>query len=71
MERDEKRTSMSCSWCGACGQLHDRRKPNRLLSLQFGDAGNEQVVVPAFGAPDGECDNMIGALTPVTNSVKR
>ena len=31
-------------------------EPDRLLTLQIGDAAHEQVVLPAYGAPDGECD---------------
>ena len=35
------------------------RKLNRLLTLQKGDKEHEQVVFPAYGAPDGEWDNII------------
>ena len=53
-----------------CGQLYDWRKPNRLLTLQFGDMAKEQVVFPAYRAPGGDCDNMISALELVTNLIK-
>ena len=46
------------------------RKPNRLLTLQFGDTAKEQVVFLAYGAPDGERDNMISVLKLVTNLMK-
>ena len=36
---------------------YDWRKPNRLLTLQIGDATNVQVVFLACGAQDGELDN--------------
>ena len=41
MERAVNRKSMGGWWCGACGQPYDWRKPNRLLSLQFGDTAKE------------------------------
>ena len=53
---------MSGSWCGARGQPCDWRKPDRLLTLQIGEATNEQVASPPCGAPDGACDHMICAL---------
>ena len=46
---------MSGWWCGACGQPYDLK---------------EQVVFLAYGAPDGDCDNMISVLTLVTNLMK-
>ena len=33
----------------------------------FGDTANKQVVLAAYGAPDGECDDKISALNLVTN----
>ena len=36
----------------------------------FGDTVNEQVVLPACGAPYVECDNMISALKLATNMKK-
>ena len=42
-----------------------------LQSLQCVDTANEQVVFPAYGAPDGERDNVIGALKLLTNLIKR
>ena len=49
---------------------YDWRKPNRLLTLQIGDAVDEQVVVPEYWAPDGKCDKMISALKLVTHLTK-
>ena len=57
--KDERRTAP-----------YDWRKPNRLLTLQIGDAANEQVVFPAYGAPDGECDNLSSAPKPVKKLMK-
>ena len=42
-----------------------------LVLRSLGDTANEQVVFPAYGAPDGESDNMINALKLVTNLRKR
>ena len=61
---------MSVWLCGAWWQPYDRRKPNRLVTLQIGDAANVQVVFPAYGATDGECDHLICILMLVTNLMK-
>ena len=65
-----KNNSMGGWWCGACGQPYDFIKSDRLLTLQFGDTTNEQVVFLAHGAPDGECDNMISAVKLITKHDK-
>ena len=70
MEEAVKKNSMSGWWCGACGQPYDRRKLNRLQTLQFGNTVKEQLVLLAHRASDGECDNMISALKRFTNSVE-
>ena len=44
---------------------YDWRKPKRLLTLLIGETANEQVVFTAYSAPNGECDNMIGACLEV------
>ena len=43
------------------------RKLNRLLTLLIGDTMQEQLVFPAYGATDGESDNLICAQKLVTN----
>ena len=62
-----EQNSMSGWWCEACGQACDWSKPNRLLTLQNGDAAQEQVVFLAYGAPDGECGHLICAVELITN----
>ena len=42
----------------------------RLLTLQFGSTANEELVFPAYGAPDGECYNIISAFKLITNLIK-
>ena len=49
---------MSGWWCGACGMPCDWRKPNPLLTLQIGDTADDQIVLPAYSALGGECDNI-------------
>ena len=53
-----------------CGQPYDWRKPNWLLTLQFGDTTNERVGFLSYGAPAGECDNMLSTLKLFTNLMK-
>ena len=55
---------------GGYGQPCDWRKPNSLLTLQFGDTAKEQLVFAAYGAPHGECDSMTSALKRVPNLIK-
>ena len=51
-------------------QPYDCRKPKRLLTLQIGDTANEQVVFPAYGARNGDCDHMISSAKLVTHLMK-
>ena len=53
---------MSGWLCETCGMVFDWHQPNHLLALQNGDTANEQVVSPACGALDGDCDHTVCVL---------
>ena len=70
MVKTTKKRVMSGWLCGACEMPYDWRTPNRLVTPQIGDIASDQIVLRAYSAPCGACDNIIFGLTLVTKLVK-